>query len=102
MKNDKLNKNILPKGTKFLKPNSENEEDVLLEFLIAQLIHEGESLKALTMPLELMENKKDKENMRTKIINITLDFITRNHRSAEVLKQNDRAHKFLNNLGLET
>ncbi|MFV5686636.1 hypothetical protein ACM55I_14460 [Flavobacterium sp. GB2R13] len=101
MKNNKSKTNTLPKGTKFLKFNSENEADIRLEFLIANLIHEGASFNALTKPIDLMENKKDKEVMRTKITNITLDFINRNPKSAEVLRQNNKAHEFLNSLGLD-
>lgn len=92
---NKSETNQLPRSTKFLKSNTPNDEDILLEFLIANLIHEGASFELLLSPIELIENKKEKKEMRTKITNIALDFISHNPKSAEVLKQNDRAHQFL-------
>jgi len=92
--------NLVPCNTKFLKPNLDNEEDILLEFLIAELIHQGASFKAILMAIDIIQNKKEKDYMTEKITNLTLDFIAHNPKSAEVLKQNDRTHQFLNLIGL--
>lgn len=92
MENNKTELKELPKNIKFATYDKENEKDILLEFLIANLIHKGASFELLLSPIELIENKKE---MRTKITNITLHFISQNPKSAEVLKQNDRAHQFL-------
>lgn len=70
-----------------------------MEILIANLIHNGASFKMLMKPVELVESKKDKEELTTIITNITLDFISLNPTYADLLKQNDRAYKLLNNLG---
>lgn len=100
MKNNKSTLKTLPKNTKFAKFNSENEDDVLLEFLIANLINNGTSFNELMKPTELIENKKDKKEMKTKITNIVLDFINLNPEYANLLNQNDEASEFLNSLGL--
>lgn len=96
MKNNKSRLKKLPKNTKFAKFDSENEDVVLLEFLIANLIHNGTSFNELMKPTDLIENKKDREEMKTKITNIILDFIDINPQYINILKQNDDVSEFLN------
>jgi hypothetical protein len=91
----------LPKETKFATIDSGKEDDILMEIFIANLIHNGASFSMLMKPVELVESKKDKEELKTIITNITLDFIKLNPESTEVLKRNDNARVFLNNFGLD-
>jgi chemotaxis regulatin CheY-phosphate phosphatase CheZ len=100
MNNDKLKYKKLPKDTKFATFGSGKEDDILMEILIANLIHNGSSLKMLLNPVELVENKKDKEELKKIITNIILDFINLNPKYVDVLKQNDMVDEFLHSLGL--
>jgi hypothetical protein len=78
MNNNKLKYKTLTKHTKFATFDSGNEDDILLELLIVNLINNGASLNELMKPTELIENKKDREEMKTIITNIILDFINLN------------------------
>lgn len=101
MKNNKTEFKELPKHIKFATHNSNNEDFIILEFFIANLIYNGASFNQLLEPAEDIENKKDKEQMITETTNIILDFIKLNPELSEVLEQNNKAHKFLNNLDLD-
>lgn len=83
------------------KSNSNNEVDKTLEYLIINLIDQGVTFDELMKPTELIENKKEREEMKNKITNIVLDFINQDTEYIDLLNQNNRAHKFLNNLGLD-
>lgn len=87
MKNNKSNPNI--------------EVDTTLEYLIVNLIHQGVTFDELIKPTELIKNEKEREKMKTKITNIVLTFINQDYEYIDLLNQNNRAHKFLNNLGLD-
>lgn len=100
MKNNKPNFKELPKDIKFATHNSNNEDFIILEFFIANLIHNGASFYQLLEPAEDIENKNDKEQLITETTNIILNFIKLNPEFAEILERNNKAHKFLNNLGL--
>jgi hypothetical protein len=90
----------LPKDTKFATINSNDEEDILLEILIANLIHNGTSFDKLMGFTEGIKDKKDREQMRVKATNIILDFIKLNPHFSDNLQRNDNAHEFLKSLGL--
>jgi hypothetical protein len=49
----------------------------------------------------LIENIKDKEEIKIKTTNIIIDFISLNPEYADALKRNDKAIEFLKSLGLE-
>jgi hypothetical protein len=98
MKNEPKN---LPKDTKFSTFNSGNEDDMLLEILIANLIYNGKSFKSLIKIVDTLEKSKDREEMKAKITNIILDFIKLNPNFTEILNRNDEAENFLSFLGLE-
>lgn len=83
------------------KSNPNSEADSTLEYLIINLIHQGVTFDELIKPTELIENEKDREEMKNKITNIVLDFINQDYEYIDLLNQNNRAHKFLNNLGLD-
>lgn len=83
------------------KSNPNSEVDMTLEYLIINLIHQGVTFDELIKPIELIENKKDREEMKNKITNIVLDFINQDTEYIDLLNQNNRAHKFLNKLGLD-
>ena len=83
------------------KTNPNNEEDTTLEYLITHLIHQGVTFNELIKPTELIENKKDEIEMKTKITNIVLDFINLNPEYVYLLNQNDNAYEFLKSLGLD-
>lgn len=100
MKNNKTEFKELPKRVKFTTINSTNEDYIILEFLIANLIHNGASINQLLQPAEDIVNKKDKQQMITETTNIILDFINLNPEFAEILEQNNKAHEFLNNIAL--
>ena len=97
MKNNKSTLKTLPKNTKFSKFNSTNEDDVLLEFLIANLIHNEATFNELMEPANLIVNKKDREEMKTKIYNTILGFINLNPKYVSLLNSNE----FSNFLGLD-
>jgi hypothetical protein len=99
MKKDKLKLKPLLKGTKFATFDSGNKQDFFIEKSIALLIVNGKSFDELFGFLPLIENKKDNKEIKTKAINVILDFISLNPDYAEILKQNDKALEFLNNLG---
>lgn len=101
MKNNILKPKRLPKHIKFATFNSNNEDEILLEILIANLIRNGTSFNGLLKATDNIEKKKDREEMKTKITNITLDFINLNPEYAVILKQNNKAQEFLNILGLD-
>ena len=101
MKNNNLKFKELPKDIKFSTHNSNNEDFIILEFFIANLIYNGASFNQLLEPAENIENKKDKEQMITETTNIVLDFIKLNPEFAEILERNNKAHEFLNSLGLD-
>lgn len=96
MKNNKLKAKKLPKDTKFAKFDSGNEDDILMEILIANLIHNGSSFRELIIASDLIENKKDREDMKTKITNIVLDFINLNPQYSSLLNDNYETSEFLN------
>lgn len=81
--------------------NSNNQTDTTLEQLIISLIHQGVTFEELMKPTELIGNKKEREEMKNKITNIVLDFINDDYEYINLLNKNNRAHKFLNNLGLD-
>lgn len=83
------------------KSNPNNEVDTTLEYLIINLIHQGVTFDELIKPTELIENEKEREEMKNKITNIVLDFINQDYEYIDLLNQNNRADKFLNNLGLD-
>lgn len=99
MKNNTLNQ--LLKGTKFSTLESENKDAFIAEMSIALLIINGQSFEKLFDFLPLIKKKKDREEMTTKTTNLILDFIQLNPEYAEVLKQNNEAHVFLKNFGLD-
>lgn len=101
MKNNKSTTNSAPKDIKFATFYSENEDDILLEILIINLIHQGVTLNELIKPTDLIANKKDGEEMKTKITNTVLDFINLNPKYIYLLNQNDNASEFLNSLGFD-
>jgi hypothetical protein len=83
------------------KSNPNNQTDTTLEYLIINLIHQGVTFDELMKPTELIENEIDREEMKNKITNIILDSINQDYEYIDLLNQNSRAHKFLNNLGLD-
>lgn len=83
------------------KSNFKNEKDKRLEYLIINLIHQGVTFSELIKPTDLIKNEKDREEMKNRITNIVLDFINQDNEYIDLLNQNNRAHKFLNNLGLD-
>ena len=91
----------LPKDTKFATFESENEDDILMELLIANLIYNGTSFSTLIRPIDQLKTEKDKKEMTDKITNITLDFLKLNPSFLPILKQNDEVTKFLNFFGLD-
>lgn len=101
MKTNNTTLKELPKNITFATHNLNNEDFIILEFFIANLIYNGASFNQLLEPAEDIENKKDKEQMITETTNLILDFIKLNPKFAEVLEHNNRANKFLNNLGIE-
>jgi hypothetical protein len=101
MKNEKFKPKQLLIGTKFGTFDSGNKQDFFIEKSIALLIVNGKPFEELLGFLPLIENKKDREEMKIKAINIILDFIILNPEYGEILKDNDKVVKFLNNLGLE-
>lgn len=90
----------LPKDLKFSTFESGNEDDILLELLMVNLIHNGSSFESLIKGIEILDNEKDKREMKEKITNIILDFITLNPKYADILKQNYAASQFLKSIGL--
>lgn len=102
MNTNKPKLKTLPKSTKFATVNSDNEDDFLLEALIALLILNGTPFKKLFPPSELFTNKKEEAEFNNRATNIILDFVNLNPKYAEMLKQNDKTHKFLNSLGLDS
>lgn len=83
------------------KSNPDNEVDTTLEYLIINLIHQGVTFSELIEPTELIKNEKEREEMKNKITNIVLDFINQDTEYIDLLYQNNRANKFLNNLGFD-
>ncbi|MFY0602937.1 MAG: hypothetical protein JXQ93_03240 [Flavobacteriaceae bacterium] len=101
-----MNRNIekkfkgLPEDVKFSTLNSENEDDILLEILIANLINNGSSFSSLMLPIKTLEKEKDKREMKEKITNIILDFLELNPQFVPILKKNDEVANFLQFFGL--
>lgn len=101
MKNNKPELKELPKGVKFATHDSNNIDFIILEYYIAILIYNGTSFEQLLESADDIENKQDKEQMITETTNIVLDFIKLNSEFAEILDRNNKAHEFLNSLGLD-
>lgn len=93
-KNKKLKK--IPKDTKFATFNSDNEDIFLGEYLIATLIYNGASFNELLEPVNEIENKRERDDVKNIITNIVVEFIQINPEFAEILDQNNTAHDFSN------
>lgn len=92
MKNQNINKDNfkeLPKTVKFAHLNSENEDDFLLEFLIARLIHNGATMNILLRATDKIEDSNEKKEMENKIINTVVNFILLNPEYDEILMKNN-------------
>lgn len=100
MVNDK-NFKKLPQDIKFATTESEDENDFVMEMLIANLINNGESFNKLIRATEGINDEKDKKEMKEKITNITLDFIRLNPKFAILLKENDEVSRYLGFLGID-
>lgn len=85
----------LPKDIKFATFNSDNEDIILGEYIIATLIYNGFSLDQLLEPANEIEDLKEREDVKMIVTNIVLDFINLNPEFAEILEQNDRANEFI-------
>lgn len=94
MKNYKTELKELPKDTKFATFNSETKEIILGEYLIATLIYNGESLDKILKSANEIKNKKEREDVKTIMSNIILDFIKLNPEFSEILEINNKAHEF--------
>ncbi|OXA98962.1 hypothetical protein B0A75_12915 [Flavobacterium oncorhynchi] len=90
----------LPRDTKFATLNSDNEDIILGEYLIATLIHNGTSFNQLLESANEIENKRERDDVKNIIINIVLDFINLNPKYIYLINDNDGASEFLNSIGL--
>lgn len=75
----------LPSNIKFATFNSNNEDDILLEILIANLIHNGYSIDELLKATDGVDNENDKIEMIEKTLNIILNFVQLNPKYIYVL-----------------
>jgi len=91
----------LPANRKFATFNSDNEDIILGEYLLAILIYNGQSLNEILEKTDEIEDRKEREKIKQIIINMILGFTKLNPESAEVLEQNNRAYYFLNQLDIK-
>lgn len=82
----------LPKDIKFASFDSTNQDIILGEYLIATLLYNGKSLNQILESANEINNKKEKEDVKKLITNITMNLINLNPQFYEILKQNDRDH----------
>ena len=94
MKNNNLNLKKLPKGIKFATINSYDEEDFILETIIAKLIYNGYSKDQIYKSLSNSENETDSEFIGIIAQDIIYNFIKLNPEFKEILEKNNKAHKF--------
>lgn len=91
LKNKKLNE--LPLNTKFATFNSNNEDIILAEYLLAILIYNEQSLSEILEAIDEIEDKKERENIKQIITNLVLNFINLNPEFAEILEQNHKLYE---------
>lgn len=97
MKNIKSNLKELPKGIKFATINSYDEEDIILEKIIATLIYNGYSKNQIYKSLSTNpENAIDCEFIGIIAQEMICNFIELNPKFAEILERNNKANEFLN------
>lgn len=75
--NDKKLKE-LPEDTKFATFNSDNEDIILGEYLIAKLLYNGFTLNDILEQANEIKNKKERESVKIIIIEITINLIELN------------------------
>ncbi|KQB43459.1 hypothetical protein RCH33_561 [Flavobacterium daejeonense] len=83
------------------KTNPNNEIDTTLEQLIISLIHQGVTLNELIKPTENIVDPKEREEAKTTVTNIVLDFINKNPEYIYLINDNFNSNEFLNSLGFD-
>lgn len=94
MKNIKSNLKELPKGIKFATTNSYDEEDIILEKIIATLIYNGYSKNQIYKSLTNPENEIDAQFIGVIVQEMIYNFIKLNPVFDELLEQNDKTSEF--------
>ncbi|QZK91572.1 hypothetical protein K5V07_14105 [Flavobacterium sp. CHNK8] len=94
MNNNNTELKELPNNTKFTRFNSDNEDIILGEYLIALLINNGASFNELLESANEIEDKKERILVKKIMTDIIQNFINLNPEFAEILQQNDKAQTF--------
>jgi len=85
----------LPANTKFTTLNSDNEDIIIGEYLLALLIYNGQSLNQILEKTDEIENKKERDVVKQIITEIVLNFINLNPEFSEILNENHAKSYFL-------
>lgn len=94
MKNKKPLLRKLPETTKFATYDSDNEDIIEGEYIIATLIYNGTTFNQLLQATDEIEDDRERKDVKTEIIKIVLDFINLNPEYAMILEKNNKAHSF--------
>jgi hypothetical protein len=84
----------LPKDTKFATFNSDSEDIIQGEYIIAALIYNGASFNQLLDCANEIEEKKEREDVKAVIIKMVLDFINLNPKYVFLINDKDGASEF--------
>lgn len=78
MNNNNIKLKELPKDINFATFNSDNEDIILGEYLIAKLLYNGFTLKDILESTNKIKNKKERNIVKEIITNIVLNFTNLN------------------------
>lgn len=91
----------LPKNIKLATFNSDDEDIFLCEYTLATLIYNGATFNQLLNLANEIEDIKEREDAKTIVINMVLDFINLNPKYVYLVNDSDGASEFLSYIGLD-
>lgn len=92
LSNIKLKK--LPKDTKFATFDSNNEDIILGEYLIAKLLYNGFTLNQILEQANEIEDMREREDVKSIITHISLNLISLNPEYSYLINENYGKRKF--------
>ncbi|UUW09781.1 hypothetical protein NLG42_03040 [Flavobacterium plurextorum] len=90
----------LPKDTKFATFDSNNEDIILGEYLIAKLLYNGFTLNQILEQANEIEDMREREDVKSIITHISLNFISLNPEYSYLINENYGKREFWNSLGI--
>ncbi len=93
MEDNKIKLKELPKDTKFATFNSDNEDIILGEYLIATLIYNGATINQLLESANKIKDKKERKDVKRIMTQMILNYVNINPEYIYFLKDNTGANK---------